>query len=56
MGAYRSVPLVDKASNDGEGNGVVYGVSEMQGWRVTMEVSLVKRPATFGSNKNVCSN
>eukprot|EP00795_Rhopilema_esculentum_P007765 gene7765-13608_t len=37
MGAYRSVPLVEKASNDGEGNGVAYGVSEMQGWRVTME-------------------
>ena len=40
MGAYRSQPLVEKVSNDGGGNGVKYGVSEMQGWRVTMEVRL----------------
>jgi len=37
MGAYRSQPLVEKTSSDGGGNGVIYGVSEMQGWRVTME-------------------
>eukprot|EP00112_Aurelia_sp_Birch-Aquarium-sp1_P009285 Seg205.16 transcript_id=Seg205.16/GoldUCD/mRNA.D3Y31 product="Protein phosphatase 1G" protein_id=Seg205.16/GoldUCD/D3Y31 len=37
MGAYRSQPLIEKTSNDGEGNGLIYGVSEMQGWRVSME-------------------
>ena len=42
MGAYRSKPLTDKTSNTGEGNGVHYGVSEMQGWRVTMEVCIVR--------------
>lgn len=40
MGAYRSQPLIEKTSNDGEGNGLIYGVSEMQGWRVSMEVAM----------------
>jgi len=39
MGAYLSQPNTDKHSEDGEGpGGLQYGVSEMQGWRMHMEV------------------
>ena len=39
MGAYLSQPNTEKHSEDGEGPGNLrYGVSEMQGWRMHMEV------------------
>jgi hypothetical protein len=41
MGAYLSQPNTEKHSEDGEGPanlGIRYGVSEMQGWRMHMEV------------------
>ncbi len=38
MGAYLSAPVTTKKSEDGTGNGMRYGVSAMQGWRVNMEV------------------
>ena len=38
MGAYLSEPVTAKASEDGTGNGLNYGVSGMQGWRISMEV------------------
>ncbi|XP_068219913.1 protein phosphatase 1G [Palaemon carinicauda] len=37
MGAYLSVPVTDKISNDEEGKNVAYGASSMQGWRVSQE-------------------
>ncbi|XP_064110562.1 probable protein phosphatase CG10417 [Macrobrachium nipponense] len=37
MGAYLSVPVTDKISNDEEGKSVAYGASSMQGWRVSQE-------------------
>merc|ERR1712065_109123 len=37
MGAYRSKPLTEKLSKDLESDGIVFGASEMQGWRVSME-------------------
>lgn len=44
MGAYLSQPNTEKHSEDGEGPanlGIRYGVSEMQGWRMHMEVRLL---------------
>jgi hypothetical protein len=42
MGAYLSQPNTEKHSEDGEGPGSLrYGVSEMQGWRMHMEVRAV---------------
>jgi hypothetical protein len=34
MGSYLSTPITEKHSDDGVGDGLSYGVSEMQGWRV----------------------
>jgi hypothetical protein len=38
MGSYLDKPITEKETHDGEGNGLSFGVSAMQGWRVTMEV------------------
>jgi len=37
MGAFLDKPITDKSSGQGEGNGLRYGYSSMQGWRMTME-------------------
>ncbi|PUU73857.1 phosphatase 2C-like domain-containing protein [Tuber borchii] len=37
MGVLLSQPMVDKTSESGEDNRLAYGISSMQGWRVTME-------------------
>ncbi|CAH8615840.1 unnamed protein product [Dicrocoelium dendriticum] len=37
MGALLSTPKTEKYNETGHGNGLRYGVSSMQGWRVTME-------------------
>lgn len=37
MGAFLDKPKTDKFLEDGEGNGLRYGVASMQGWRVEME-------------------
>ena len=37
MGIYLSSPDTKKHSLDGEGGGVKYGASSMQGWRLNME-------------------
>ncbi|KAG0640503.1 phosphatase 2C-domain-containing protein [Tuber brumale] len=36
MGVILSQPMVDKISESGEDNRLAYGISSMQGWRVTM--------------------
>lgn len=45
MGAYRSKPSTEKVSEAGEfkiGNRrVLYGATAMQGWRISMEVTIV---------------
>lgn len=38
MGAYLSEPITKKESENGEGNGLIFGASSMQGWRVSQEV------------------
>lgn len=38
MGAFLDKPITDKTTEEGEGNGIKYGMSSMQGWRVEMEV------------------
>ena len=37
MGAFLDKPKTDKHNECGEGNGLRYGLSSMQGWRVEME-------------------
>lgn len=37
MGAFLDKPKTEKHNSHGEGNGLRYGVSSMQGWRVEME-------------------
>jgi protein phosphatase 1B len=37
MGAFLDKPKTDKQTDGGSGNGLRYGVSSMQGWRVEME-------------------
>ncbi|VDD78316.1 unnamed protein product [Mesocestoides corti] len=37
MGAFLDKPDTRKSSDSGKGNGISYGVSSMQGWRVEME-------------------
>ena len=41
MGAYLEKPKTDKVTDKGEGAGIRYGVSAMQGWRTEMENSHV---------------
>jgi len=37
MGAFLDKPKTEKHNEDGEGNGIRYGLSSMQGWRIEME-------------------
>lgn len=39
MGAYLSEPITEKKSTDEENERVRYGVSSMQGWRISQEVN-----------------
>lgn len=39
MGAYLSTPLTDKESNDEGNEYLACGASQMQGWRMSQEVS-----------------
>lgn len=40
MGNYLNAPIKEKASLDGEYEGLYFGASDMQGWRTTMEGKL----------------
>ena len=44
MGSFLDKPITDKHVDDVEGNGLRCGASEMQGWRVTMEVCPLRAP------------
>lgn len=37
MGAYLDKPKTEKENECGSGNGLKYGISSMQGWRLEME-------------------
>ena len=37
MGAFLDKPKTEKHSEHGSGNGLNYGLSSMQGWRIEME-------------------
>lgn len=37
MGAFLDKPKTDKHNENGVGNGLRYGLSSMQGWRIEME-------------------
>lgn len=39
MGNFLASPITDKETHRGEGNGLRYGISAMQGWRTNMEDS-----------------
>ncbi|KAK1795944.1 hypothetical protein P4O66_009048 [Electrophorus voltai] len=52
MGAFLDKPKMEKYNAHGEGNGVCYGLSSMQGWRVEMEdahTAVVGLPHGLGS-------
>ena len=53
MGAYLSEPVTAKASEDGTGNGLNYGVSGMQGWRISMEVIIFKLKLTLALHRKI---
>jgi len=52
MGIYLSSPDTRKNSNDGKGNGVKFGTSSMQGWRVNMEDAHINE-AQFTNNSSL---
>ena len=37
MGQTLSEPVVDKKSESGDGDSLIFGTSSMQGWRISME-------------------
>jgi hypothetical protein len=53
MGAFLSQPITDKETVIGEGNGLRFGMSEMQGWRTEMEVRKLMSLG-YGDSKCVC--
>lgn len=53
MGAYLSQPVVDKETFEGEGAGLRYGGSAMQGWRRTMEDAHIAQ-LEVANDPNVC--
>jgi serine/threonine protein phosphatase PrpC len=44
MGAYLSTPITKKTSISGEGNGITFAASSMQGWRTSMEDAHICEP------------
>ncbi|RHY15165.1 hypothetical protein DYB25_006480 [Aphanomyces astaci] len=53
MGNFLSTPQTDKVTHVGEGNGISFGVSCMQGWRTTMEdahIAQANVPAFAGAS------
>ncbi|RHZ09776.1 hypothetical protein DYB26_000894, partial [Aphanomyces astaci] len=53
MGNFLSTPQTDKVTHVGEGNGISFGVSCMQGWRTTMEdahIAQANVPAFSGAS------
>ncbi|KAG5449908.1 Protein phosphatase 1A [Clonorchis sinensis] len=51
MGAFLEKPKTEKSSDAGSGNGIRYGLSSMQGWRVEMEDAHVARVELSGPFK-----
>ncbi|KAK3360197.1 phosphatase 2C-domain-containing protein [Lasiosphaeria hispida] len=51
MGQTLSEPVVDKASANGEDERLIYGVSAMQGWRISMEDSHITILDLLAGNK-----
>jgi len=48
MGQFLERPITDKSSGQGEGNGLQYGYSSMQGWRMSMEDAHTTVPTVPG--------
>lgn len=44
MGAYLTTPITKKTSISGEGNGIKFAASSMQGWRTSMEDAHISEP------------
>ena len=51
MGAFLDRPITTKETTHGEGNGLRYGVSSMQGWRMSMEDAHTTVPVVPGMDK-----
>lgn len=52
MGAFLDKPKTDKFQEQGEGNGLRYGVASMQGWRVEMEDAHMAKTGLGGALKD----
>lgn len=52
MGAFLDKPDTKKSSDSGKGNGISFGVSSMQGWRIEMEDAHVAKTSLPGELKN----
>jgi|TARA_B110000208_G_scaffold163483_1_gene200404 serine/threonine protein phosphatase PrpC len=50
MGAYLDTPITEKETHDGEGLGLTYGLSAMQGWRSGMEDAHLARLGLSGGD------
>ena len=48
MGQFLEKPITDKSNGQGEGNGLQYGYSSMQGWRMSMEDAHTTVPTVPG--------
>ena len=46
MGSYLQKPVVEKNSVEGEGTGLKWGATGMQGWRTNMEDSHIHKVNT----------
>ena len=55
MGAYLAKPKTEKISDGNDDKKLSYGVSCMQGWRVTMEVTLIEMAFISPFNFNLFS-
>lgn len=44
MGSFLEKPITEKDTDRGDGPGMTWGLSSMQGWRIEMEVRLYQRP------------
>lgn len=56
MGAYLSQPNITKGSSDGGGSNLSYGISAMQGWRVSMEVGVNESILAVNSEVKSCAS
>jgi hypothetical protein len=53
MGSFLEKPITEKDTDRGDGPGMTWGVSSMQGWRIEMEVRLQRPVNRWGTEKSL---